>query len=200
MDDRLRSGLHEVVADFEPDVERHLSIVTRRSRRRSRPLPAAVLALVGATSALALVLVYGPGELAEPAASVTPASSQSPVDPADALVGTYRVHLDDRMQVPDPSLVGDWELAFDTDSRVALTGPPSFVSSAEAPLGGYAYAIRGDSMSTNLLTRQLGHECAGPGSYRWLEEDGRLTFETIDDMCPQRVTILTTRDWTRVDG
>jgi hypothetical protein len=80
-----------------------------------------------------------------------------------------------------------------------MTPPASFLANSDTASGSYAYAIRADSLTTNLLSRQLGHECAGPGSYSWLESDGRLTFEEVEDTCRERETILTSQAWTRDD-
>src|SRR5262245_58628074 len=98
MDDRLRSGLQAGAADIEPDVERHLSIVTRRSRDRSTIVPATAMVLIAVTAAISLVLLYRPGHTSEPAA---------PHDPADVLVGTYRVRLDESRQISEPKLFGE---------------------------------------------------------------------------------------------
>jgi hypothetical protein len=191
MDDRLRSGLHDNVSGIEPDVERHLSIVTRRSRDRSMIVPATAMMLVAVTTAISLVLFFRPDDTTVPAA---------PQDPADVLVGTYRVRIDASQQASTPTLLGDWELEFDADSGITVTAPASFVTDTDASPVKYVYALRGDSMTTNLLTRQLGYQCAGPGSYRWDKTEGGLAFETIQDTCRERVAILTSGAWTKVGG
>jgi hypothetical protein len=191
MDDRLRSGLQAGAADIEPDVERHLSIVTRRSRDRSTIVPATAMALVAVVAAISMVLFYLPDEASEPA---------TPQDPADVLVGTYRVRLDESQQMSEPTLLGEWELEFDAHSGITVTAPASFVPASGVSLSGYAYALRGDSVTTNLLTRELGYDCAGPGSYRWHKTGSGLAFETIDDTCRERVAILTSGAWTKVGG
>jgi len=191
MDDRLRSGLRAGAADIEPDVERHLSIVTRRSRDRSTIVPATAMVLVAVAAVISLALFYRPDGAREPAA---------PQDPADVLVGTYRVHLDESQQPSEPTLRGEWELEFDAQSGITVTAPASFVPASGAFPNGYAYVLRGDSMTTNLLTRELGYDCAGPGSYRWHKTGGSLSFETIADTCRERIAILTSGDWTREGG
>jgi hypothetical protein len=199
MDDRLRTALRDDVADLEPDVEQHLAEVRHRSRVRSSSLPAMATTLVVLTSALAFVLVVAPGLTAEPSSTPAPVASTAPVDPGDALVGTYRMRLADP-QVADPSLVGDWVLVFDAESRVTLTAPTTFRVGSDAPSAGYAYSAREASLVTNLLGRQLGHDCAGPGFYRWVDTLDGLAFETIADTCAERRTILTSQDWKRLDG
>jgi hypothetical protein len=51
------------------------------------------------------------------------------------------------------------------------------------------------------MAREFGHDCATPGTYRWLVAEGRLAFEIQDDPCPERRAILTSHDWQLVaDG
>ena len=77
--------------------------------------------------------------------------------------------------------------------------PDAFVAAHGAPSGADVYAIEGDLLYTNLFARQLGPDCAGSGTYRWRIEASRLSFEKVDDLCPQRVAVLTGHGWARLD-
>ena len=206
LDDRLRASLRGAADDVRPDVEHHLARVRQRSRRRS--IPSRLLVSV---AAIAIVVVLLRSQSLDPLAMVasvftpgdqTPvASSAEPVGTTDELVGTYEVHLDDT--VPDggaASLAGDWELTLGADSSIVVTPPDTFEAPITLPLEGYVYALRGDRLFTNLFARHFEQGCLGSGTYHWELVDAHLVIETVDDMCLQRIALLTTGSWTRVGG
>ena len=205
LDHRLRASLRGAADDVRPDVEHHLARVRQRSRRRS--IPASQLLVSVAAIAIVVVLLRGQSldplamiaSVFTPGDQVTVASSPEPVDTTDALVGTYDVRLDDA--VPDggaASLAGDWELTLGADSSIVLTPPDTFEAPTTLPLEGYVYALRGDRLFTNLFARHFEQGCSGSGTYRWGLVDTHLTIEVLDDMCLQRIALLTYGSWTRV--
>lgn len=204
LDDRLRESLRGAADDVRPGVELHLARVRQRSRRRSIPAGgpiasvaaiaiAAVLLRTLSVDPLAMVAsVMGPGE---PTAVV---SSLQPSDPDDALVGTYAARLEDAGPGAGTApLAGDWEITLGADSRLVVTPPDSFEAPSTLPLEGYVYALRDDRLYTNLFARHFPQGCSGSGTYRWGLEDAHLTIEVMDDMCLQRIALLTSGNWIR---
>ena len=204
LDHRLRESLRGAADDVRPDVELHLAQVRQRSRRRSIPAGP----LVASVTAVALVVVLLRSGSLDPLAMVvapgdqtTIASSPAPVERAAELAGTYSVHLDDTVpDGPASALAGDWELTLGTDSSITLTPPDTFDALSTRPLEGYAYAIRGDRLFTNLFSRHFGQGCLGSGAYRWERLDAQLTIEAVDDTCLERIAVLTTASWILADG
>ena len=203
LDDRLRASLRGAADDVRPDVEHHLARVRQRSRRRS--IPASQLLASVASVAVVVILLRSlsldplamVASVVAPGDPVTVASSAEPVDTTDALAGTYEVHLDDT--VPDggaASLAGDWELTLGADSIIVLTPPDTIEAPTTLPLEGYVYALRGDRLFTNLFARHFEQGCLGSGTYRWELVDTHLAFEAVDDMCLQRIALLTYASWT----
>jgi hypothetical protein len=109
------------------------------------------------------------------------------------------VTLDEGDGAVDRSIVGHWELTLDSASHLAVVPPAAFVAAHGALSGADVYAIDGDLLYTNLFARQLGHECASAGTYRWHVEAERLTFVKVDDICRHRLAVLTSREWARLD-
>ena len=205
LDHRLRASLRGAADDVRPDVEHHLARVRQRSRRRSIPASQ----LLASVAAIAVVVVLLRSQSLDPLAMiasvvapgdpVTVASSAEPVDTTDALVGTYEVHLEDT--VPDggaASLAGDWQITLGADASIVLSPPDTFEAPSTLPLEGYVYALRGDRLFTNLFARHFQQGCSGSGTYRWGLEDAHLVIEVMDDMCLQRIALLTSRSWTLI--
>jgi hypothetical protein len=204
LDDRLRQVLEEEAAGIEPDVGRHLALVRGRARERgssARRLTAAVavtaVALLAWGVAMDPVGVLDP--LREPHSVSAPGASTKPLDGEASLVGMYRATLDERDGAMDPSIVGDWELTLGPASRLAVLPPDAFVVTHGAPSGPDVYAIDADLLYTNLFGRQLGHDCASAGTYRWHVESERLTLVTVDDKCRHRTAVLASHGWARLD-
>ena len=205
LDDRLRASLRGAADDVRPDVEHHLARVRQRSRRRSIPASQ----LLASVASVAVVVILLRSLSLDPLAMVTSivapgdqtpvASSPEPVDTTDALVGTYEVHLDDTVRDGGAaSLAGDWELTLGADSSIVVTPPDTFEAPITLPLEGYVYALRGDRLFTNLFARHFEQGCLGSGTYRWQLVDAHLVIEAVDDMCLQRIALLTTGNWTRI--
>ncbi len=173
------------------------------------PVPASQLLASVAVIAVLVVLLRSQSldplamvaSIVAPGDQATVASSPEPVDTSGELVGTYEVHLDDT--VPDggaASLTGDWELTLGADSSIVLTPPDTFEAPTPLPLEGYVYALRGDRLFTNLFARHFPQGCTGSGTYRWQLVDAHLVIEAVDDMCLQRMALLTSASWTLVSG
>ena len=202
---RLRESLRGAADDVRPDVEHHLARVRHRSRRRSIPASQFLASVAAVAVVVILLRSLSLDPLAMVASVVAPgdqtpvASSGEPVDTTDELVGTYQVHLDDT--VPGggaASLAGDWEMTLGADASIVLSPPDTFEAPTTLPLEGYVYALRGDRLFTNLFARHFEQGCLGSGTYRWGLEDAHLTIEVMDDMCLQRISLLTSRSLTLV--
>jgi hypothetical protein len=203
LDDRLRDALHSSASSVEPDVEHHLERVRGRSGRRGTA-PVATLALA-AVAVIAVIVGVREGVLDSVAALLAPArtsgpgASSGPAADSDVLVGTFRVTLDGRdPTIASNEMVGTWELTLRADSGVSISAPDTFGARLGRSLTGAVYALRDDRLYTNLFARQLGHDCAGSGAYRWELVDDRLILEVSDDLCLPRVALLTSNAWSRI--
>lgn len=205
LDDRLRESLHGAAVEVRPDVELHLARVRQRSRRRAIPASGLVASVAAIAVAVVLLRTLSVDPLAMVASVVGPGgqstlvSSPEPAGPADALVGTYVVHLEGA--APDGGaalLAGVWEITLGADASLELTPPDTFEASSSLPLDGYVYALRDDRLFTNLFARHFPQGCTGSGTYRWKLVDTHLAVEALDDMCLQRIALLTAESWTRV--
>jgi hypothetical protein len=205
LDDRLRQVLDDEAAGIEPDVDLQLALVRGRVRQRGMPARRLIVAVAAMTAVVlfawgaaidpmgVLDPVREPPSVSAPGASATPLVGEAP------LVGTYRATLDEADDTVDHSIVGDWELTFEQTSRLQFVAPEAFVAAQATSPRADVYAIDGELLYTNLFARQLGQDCASAGTYRWQVEAERLTLAKVDDMCRQRVAVLTSHGWARLD-
>lgn len=198
IDDRLRDGLRHDAAAIEPDVERHLDRVVRRSRGGSRPARSLAALAASIVALLVLVQLAGIVPMAPPAPTRPPAASPSP--DGHPLAGTYRVVLD----AADPAvgalgMGGAWTVTLGRDASVVLGPPASFTTASGGTASRATYAVTGDRLYTSVLARDLGPECASPGSYHWELDAGSVRFALADDPCRARIALFTSTPWIR-DG
>ena len=97
-----------------------------------------------------------------------------------------------------PRSPGTGRSTLGADASIVLSPPDTFEAPSTLPLEGYVYALRGDRLFTNLFARHFPQGCTGSGAYRWRLEGTDLTLEAMDDLCLQRIALLTTESWTRV--
>ncbi|MCY7418013.1 MAG: hypothetical protein LH650_05875 [Chloroflexi bacterium] len=202
LDQRLRDGLHRDADPIEPDVLAGLESVTRRASRSSGTTGRLMLSAAAIIVVLVLVRLAGVGPHIEVAPGATPsgATSRSPStgDPA-ALVGTWTVTLAPADTGVGPlGMVGDWTMRLGADSTVEVVPPPGFHPPSGSDPGGYAYAVTGPSLVTNLFTRDFAASCAGSGGYTWSADDTSLRLTMTADTCEPRRVLLGTGDWTAV--
>ncbi len=196
LDDRLRDAIERDAATFQPDVEEHLRRVRARSKSPQRmlraPLAAAAVLIL---AVLALrVMDVDPRAIGPFIGLQPPVSSPSP---RAGIEGTFRARLDAEPSVGGPrSLVGEWVLTLGTDSTVALVPPATFDSEVRRFEG--VFAVIGDEIVTTLFVADLSQACAADGAYRWSLTGDRLLLDKIDDMCPERIAVLSGAPWIRV--
>jgi hypothetical protein len=166
VDERLRIGLSRNAQSYDPDVEVLLqSALSRRRRARWLRRAGATAALVAAACA-ATVLAMPGGWWAD---------RGWPLEPEDgttsslALQGRFAGEVD---VVPAaPGVAGPWVLDFKAEGVLSVTAPPSY-----------------------LFGQDL---CTGrpPGRYAVTRTGAELTLLAVDDLCPARVTVLSTTRW-----
>jgi hypothetical protein len=185
VDERLRIGLSRNAQSYDPDVEVLLqSALSRRRRARWLRRAGATAALVAAACA-ATVLAMPGGWWAD---------RGWPLEPEDgttsslALQGRFAGEVD---VVPAaPGVAGPWVLDFKAEGVLSVTAPPSY----PGVVSGAIYAVEGDQMRIDLFGQDL---CTGrpPGRYAVTRTGAELTLLAVDDLCPARVTVLSTTRW-----
>lgn len=198
IDDRLRDALEDEAGMLRPDVEEHLRRVRGRSAssaRRLRTPMAAALVLLVSVAGLRLANV-------DPRALVGPLVGQDPPavspSPRDRIAGTYQAIVEgEDATVGARSFTGEWGLVFGADSSVSVMPPPGF-DGGTAGLAMRVYAVTGEQLVTTLFASDFSRACASVGRYRWTLQGDRLRLYTADDMCRERVAVLTSAEWLRV--
>jgi hypothetical protein len=185
LDDRLRDELRHDASRIDPDVEANLRAVEARGTRPKLPVSTV---LAGAAIVAAIVLIGRFGVPSGPAATAPPSGATGLIS------GTYSTTLaaSDR-GVADHGLAGTWALRIDPDGVAVLTPPAGFQAGA-ASFPGIAISVDGDRMRTDAFYTDY---CSSVGTYRWVDANGALRFEPIDDTCAIRVSLLSTQPWTR---
>lgn len=186
VDERLRAGLAGNAGWLEPEVERRLSAVRARDRRRRAVRWSAGLAVAAASAATALVLLDGPGGSPEPLRPVqTPSGSATPQ--RALLTGDYAGRL-----TGTGDLAGRWVLRFDAAGTLDVTAPSKY----DGVLSGVLYEAT-DEFRTNLFQQDTCVD-QGLGSYRWQRSGRTLTFAVLDDPCVSRVRLLDGVRWREI--
>ena len=130
------------------------------------------------------------------AATATPAAKI-----AQELIGSWKTRVrhsetSDLQAPPDAPKPGPkWEIEFLEDG-----GPgnaPALVYAGEAGMdGALPYEVNGDRIT---ITDDNCSSGPSDGVYAFAVDDGELTFETVENHCPERVMeqLLTARPWRR---
>jgi hypothetical protein len=188
LDRRLREALRRSAAVVDPDVERNLATVRRRTRRLV--IGQRVTRALLATAVVAAVVVAGPrlldvigGQRQPPAARPSPS----------ALVGSYKVDLTGADgQMAARGLAGPWTLTLNGDGSVLWNAPPGADVTEGLPRD--TYQVTGAQLVTNLFQASLCRG-SGVGSYSWTRSGRTLTLVAVSDGCELRRTILTSAPW-----
>ncbi len=119
----------------------------------------------------------------------------SPVVPVSTMppLGVYMTTFSPEEETsPSNSLRGDWELRFLESNRFTLTR-----SGAGEPIQeGVLTVAQGQLV---FPPAQGTYGCValdpGTGTYKWAFDGKTLTFTSLEDQCPRRVTQLTKHPW-----
>jgi len=190
---RIREGTERNAAVLDPDVERSLERVVRRTRRRvlvHRMLTAAVT-----IPTVMLAVVFGPRVFETRGSNAPPvihATRPTPTPSPPLFTGTFTRTLDGNLAVVRANgTAGTWTLTADTNGRMRLVAPPSFAQGA---------AYRLFERSANVVqTDALGHgPCKGlpAGTYSWARAGRVLMFTVLRDQCDARVSVISAGPWT----
>lgn len=184
VEERLRTALSRDAAGTATEPEIALRAVLRRHGRR-RAARSAVAGLASAAAVLAVVL----GVPWWDDRAVAPAEPGQP-----GIVGEYVVDV-----APGPrvsrDLAGRWTVVVDPDGRLHIVAPAGYAG----VVSGSAYRLKDDLVHTDALVSAAGcQNQLQPGTYRWSDSGGQLTFAVVDDHCPARRTLFAGQPWQRV--
>lgn len=192
---RIREGAERNAGMLDPDVDRVLDTVVRRTRRRAvvhRSLTAAV-----AIPAVVLALVFGPHLLEATPRTSTPATQppagQTPsTGPAvPQLSGHFTRTLSGSLAIARANGIGGtWTIATDGLGRLQLLAPRSF----SGPQASLLSELSDHRFRTSAFSAGI---CRGSsaGTYGWAEADGVLQLTALHDRCDARVAILGQDPW-----
>lgn len=185
---RLREGFHRNADALEPDIDRFLSTVMHRTRRRL--LVHRMVASTAVAAMVAVAVVLGPlvVDAIRSSNPGLPASSPSETAPgpqglAGTFIGRLRAGLD---AVHVDRMAGQWAIVMNQDGTMTVQAPSAFVG----VLGGYRFESQGSSFSTNLFVHDV---CRGLpwGRYTWSRSGSDLTFKVVHDPCDARLVLFT---------
>jgi ketosteroid isomerase-like protein len=107
-------------------------------------------------------------------------------------VGEFTVSLPETALPPDQSRnAGDWRIRYGENGvHVVHHGEYEVLTGT--------HEIDGDRL---IHREQTGpYACAVPGTYTWQVADGQLHFTAVEDACPERVAVMTSRPWSPAAG
>jgi hypothetical protein len=190
LDKRVKDALERTALFVDPDVQRDLSSVRRKTRRAVIRQRITVTLVAAALAALAVFL--GPKVL-----DVIRSQRQVPAGPpsvaAGPLPGSYRVDLTGAGgPIASSSVDGAWSMTFNGDGSIVWNPPPG--SGLIESLPRDTYQVSGTTFSTNLFARSLC-QGSGIGTYGWVRSGGTLTLDAVSDDCAVRRAILTSTPW-----
>ncbi len=190
LDKRMKDALERTSLIVNPDVQRDLSSVHRKTRRaviRQR-----ITATLVAAALAALALFFGPRVLDVIRNQRHVPASPPPVA-AGPLPGSYRVDLTGAGgSIASSRVDGAWSMTFDGDGSIVWNPPPG--SGLIESLPRDTYQVSGATLSTNLFARSLC-QGSGIGTYGWVRSGGTLTLDATSDDCAVRRAILTSTPW-----
>lgn len=194
LDRRLRDGFERSALVVDPDLRERLSDAGARYRRRRRVRR--IGAASGIAAAIALTVLVGPRVLdgLRSLSGGTPARPPEPsptAAPFNAIAGTFTLTLPESPGVVrENGMAGSWTLRLRPDGTMFLSAPTSFAGSTSA----ISFVLAGSQFRTAAFANDL---CATQpaGRYVWQRTPDELVFTLVDDPCPARVTLFTSRPW-----
>jgi ketosteroid isomerase-like protein len=107
-------------------------------------------------------------------------------------VGEFTVSLPETALPPDQvHHAGEWRIHYGENGvHVVHHGEYEVLTGT--------HEIRGDRLTHR---EQMGpYACEVPGTYAWHVADGKLHFTAVEDACPERVAVMTSRPWSPAAG
>ena len=194
---RIREGADRNAGVLDPDVDRFLDSVVRRTRRRKvvrRSFTGAA-----AAAAVALAVFVGPSVLDGieganghvPGGNPTPSVAPSVPPIVPFLTGTFTRSIPTGTAVVRANdLAGTWTISATADGVVRLLGPDGFDGArASAPFEMQATNFRTDALRPDVCTGMAS------GTYTWSVQDGFLLISVVSDPCDARIVVLTQKPW-----
>ena len=189
---RLRSGLTRNADAVDPDVDRFLSTVQRRARRRViTRRGAAGLAVAAAVAAVVISARERCIRLAESRRLAPPAVHPSPRPASEALSGRFtRTVAPGGSAIQSAHMAGRWTIRLSGGTINPVAAPTTFTGLIST----FQYQVRGSEFRTNLF---IGDVCLNlaAGTYHWALSGRTLRFVAVSDRCPARVALLTSGPW-----
>jgi len=187
VESRLRQGFRRNADALEPDVERFLSTVLDRARRR-RLVRRRIVACVAVAAAVA-VAVFGPQVVDAVLSSMLEQPGIPPIETVgpQGLTGTFQGRLWPGLDaVREDRMTGQWAIVLNPDGTMTVQAPSAFAGA----LGAYRFQPHGPGFRTNLFAQDV---CEGfPwGRYTWSRSGSDLTFKVAHDPCDARLALLT---------
>ncbi len=190
---RLREGMQRNADGLNPDVDRLLAEVVRKTRRRVMLRRAAIV--LTAATALFLALAVGPRALdaLRNAREQVPATKPPPTASGfQALTGSFTRRLTaSSPAVRANQMAGEWTIDLHADGTMRVTAPPAFTG----VLSVVQFQVTENRFRTNLFNQDVCTNLA-LGTYRWSRSGRTLTFTVVDDPCEARVALLSSHEWT----
>jgi hypothetical protein len=192
---RIREGAERNAEVIDPDVDRVLDAVIRRTRRRM--VVRRSLATVVAVPTVVLALILAPHLLETVRGSTRPASQPTTAPPPTQgptttyLSGTFTRSLSGSLAVVRANgVAGTWTITTDAHGRLQLLAPPSFAGHQATRL----FVQDANHMRTDAFG---GGICKGVrgGTYSWARAGSVLMFTVVQDPCDARAAIISAAPW-----
>lgn len=183
IEQRIRSGLAANAADVMAPVEARLDDVLRHHRRGVRIRIGLAVVATAALGATPWVVVDLAGDGSETAADST------------GVPGRYAVGVPGGGATRE--MRGRWTVALSEDGSARVTPPPGY--DGPEPGEGVAYRLDGRTFTTNLLIGWPGCQASTPAVGEYVVDvfPTGARFELVEDTCPARVRLFTSR-WERL--
>jgi hypothetical protein len=186
---RLRQGFQRNADAVEPDVERFLSTVLHRARRRL--LVGRIGASVAVAAIVTVVVLAAPRVVdairsSRPQLPANPASETAAPGP-ESLTGAFQGRLWPGLDaVRMDRMAGQWAIVMNPDGTMTVHAPSAFLG----VLRGYRFQPRGSGFRTNLFAHDVCRRSPW-GRYIWSRSGGDLIFKVVHDPCDARFALLT---------
>ena len=189
VEDRLRRGLADNATNIEAFVERELTVVLARNRRRNQLRWAGYGALAAAAAVVAVIALTF---IRQPHATTPPATP----DTTTTLAGRYVVDVAPSKQAERLHVDGRWVIVLQEDGGLELVAPAGYTGI----VSGASYRIEGDRVRTNSFIDSPGCQRTEDqsGLYEWHKTAGIVDFVLVHDDCAARRIVFSGQAWVSV--